>query len=224
MSFDPCEFRRDLADFAHLEQRGQMLKALEQRAAGVTDPAQLKAIQQELRALRTELTAARNRQVKLPQCPACGGRLEGHFRKCMHCASDIAWVEGVPCEPGKEPEVLAMLEKKREQAKQQEAQRQERARQQEAQRQERARQEHEAMRQAEEKQAADLKARGRKCARCSTVCLPEVMQRDLCASCAKAAQEKASKAEEIVWAWFVFLILFFILFVPGFVLLIWITY
>lgn len=144
MAFNPFDFG-DIADLAALEQRARMISTLEQRAAGATDPAQLTAIQQELRALRTELTAAKNRQRKLPQCPACGGRLEGQFRKCMHCASDIAWVEGVPCEPGKEPEVLAMLENKRERAKRQEAERRERARQ-----------EHEAMRHAEDKRAADL--------------------------------------------------------------------
>jgi len=37
-----------------------------------------------------------------PQCPVCGGKLAGQFRKCQHCASDLAWVQGRPCEPGQE--------------------------------------------------------------------------------------------------------------------------
>ena len=46
----------------------------------------------------------------LPQCPLCGGRLEGQFQKCSHCASDLSWIEGRPCEFGKEQELLAMLD------------------------------------------------------------------------------------------------------------------
>jgi hypothetical protein len=32
----------------------------------------------------------------LPQCPYCGGRLEGQFPLCMHCQSVLSWVDGVP--------------------------------------------------------------------------------------------------------------------------------
>ncbi|MDY0170701.1 MAG: hypothetical protein RBS80_29435 [Thermoguttaceae bacterium] len=181
MSFDPSSFS-DIAALAAYEQRHQMLKRLQQRADGATDPAELKAIQQELRALTTALTAAEDRKGKLPQCPVCGGRLEGQFRKCMHCACDLAWVQGQPCEPGKEPELVAMLEKR------QEANRRE-AEQREAERKKVANQAAEARRQAEERRAADLKARGRKCARCGTLRLAEEMRGNMCSLCAKTANE-----------------------------------
>lgn len=32
----------------------------------------------------------------IAQCPACGGRLVGTFRKCVHCAADLAWVAICP--------------------------------------------------------------------------------------------------------------------------------
>lgn len=37
-----------------------------------------------------------DRENALPQCPACGGRLEGVFPKCRHCASDITWITTCP--------------------------------------------------------------------------------------------------------------------------------
>ena len=42
---------------------------------------------------------SRNRQ---PSCPFCGGRLEGEYPKCKHCASDLAWRHGKPRRPGDE--------------------------------------------------------------------------------------------------------------------------
>ena len=57
--------------------------------------------------------AEESRIKRLPQCPACGGRLEGQFRKCMHCTSELSWVEGIPCELGKEHEVHERLREER---------------------------------------------------------------------------------------------------------------
>lgn len=43
---------------------------------------------------------------RLATCPLCGGTLKGQFKKCMHCASELAWVEGLPCDPAHEQELL----------------------------------------------------------------------------------------------------------------------
>jgi hypothetical protein len=75
------------------------------------EQAKLESIRSELRAIRAE----QDQEKRLPQCPVCGGRLEGQFRKCKHCTSDLVWLEGVPCEPGKEAELLARLEVQRKQ-------------------------------------------------------------------------------------------------------------
>lgn len=32
-------------------------------------------------------------------CPWCGGELPGVVKKCMHCASDVSWFGGQPCNP-----------------------------------------------------------------------------------------------------------------------------
>lgn len=74
----------------------------------------LDSIRGELQQLRLK----QEREQGLPQCPACGGRLEGEFRKCKHCTSDLVWVEGHPCEPGQEAKLLEKLEQQREQARQ----------------------------------------------------------------------------------------------------------
>ena len=77
------------------------------------------ARKQEAQARKREAqarVAEESRIKRLPQCPACGARLEGQFRKCMHCASDLAWIEGIPCELGKEHEVRERLRNEREQA------------------------------------------------------------------------------------------------------------
>lgn len=57
---------------------------------------------------------AEDRKHALPQCPWCGGRLEGKFPKCMHCASDLVWVEGTPCQPSQEATVREKLKEQRE--------------------------------------------------------------------------------------------------------------
>jgi hypothetical protein len=78
---------------------------LQARELSKQEQAKLDNIRAELRAIRSE----QERQKRLPQCPVCGGRLEGQFRKCMHCTSDLVWLEGLPCEPGKEDVLLARL-------------------------------------------------------------------------------------------------------------------
>lgn len=45
-----------------------------------------------------------------PKCPSCGGVMDGEFRKCRHCASDVAWVHGVPCLPEHESELVDHFE------------------------------------------------------------------------------------------------------------------
>lgn len=65
--------------------------------------------QDELRKIREHL----EQQERLPQCPVCGGRLEGQFRKCMHCGSALAWVEGIVCEPGQEETIQNELSRQR---------------------------------------------------------------------------------------------------------------
>ncbi len=82
MSFDPGDFN-DLADMAGMLQRQEMLNRM-----------------QNTRASRTEGPPPEDRQ-----CPLCGGRLAGEFKKCQKCGSDITWVGGMPCEPGKEEEL-----------------------------------------------------------------------------------------------------------------------
>lgn len=56
----------------------------------------------ELRSIRR--TQERDRREKekrnhQPKCPFCGGRLEGEYPKCKHCASDLAWRHGKPYPP-----------------------------------------------------------------------------------------------------------------------------
>jgi len=75
---------------------------------------------QDLRSIKSSLAeeqrarkAEEKRSKSLPQCPWCGGRLEGKFPKCQNCASDLSWVQGVPCQPGKEAEVVKLLDDKR---------------------------------------------------------------------------------------------------------------
>ncbi len=76
------------------------------------EQSKLESIRSELRAIR----AQQDREKRLPQCPVCGGRLGGQFRKCKHCTSEIVWRDGLPCEPGKEAELLARLEVTRKEA------------------------------------------------------------------------------------------------------------
>jgi hypothetical protein len=83
--FDPTDFNT-LAQLAHLEQRGQIRD-------------QLRAQLEEARAQHKEAVNRERERQQRPQCPVCGGRLEGQFRKCMHCQSNLEWVEGIPYEP-----------------------------------------------------------------------------------------------------------------------------
>ena len=70
--------------------------------------ARLQGIQREVSALRQDQADANNK----PQCPVCGGRLNGGFRKCKHCATDLIWLDGVPGEPEKEDELRAKVSEK----------------------------------------------------------------------------------------------------------------
>jgi hypothetical protein len=129
LPFDPSELG-DFANIVGVFQRKDMLRKLEQRARTTSNQADLKAIQQDIAQLVAALKAAEehqqellkhaeDRQRNLPQCPACGGRLEGHFSKCMHCASDLVWVAGSPCEPAHAAELREKLEREREILRQQ---------------------------------------------------------------------------------------------------------
>jgi len=105
MSFNPRDLH-DVADLAGIVQREKMLQKL---AQSTTDGRQLQGIASELARLRSVIKDAEERQRSLPQCPVCGGRLEGQFRKCKYCTSDLAWVQGLPCEPGKERELMLKI-------------------------------------------------------------------------------------------------------------------
>lgn len=89
-------------EFEHI----QRLQAANQRAAA---QGKLNEIERHLAADAAE----RERVAKLPRCPACGGALEGRFRKCRHCQSDIAWVGDTPCESHMVEEVTKKLEKEK---------------------------------------------------------------------------------------------------------------
>ena len=72
--------------------------------------------QEELKSVRRELRKLRDEQERtrlLPQCPVCGGRIESGYRKCKQCASDLAWVEGIPCEPGRIEELRRTIHDRR---------------------------------------------------------------------------------------------------------------
>lgn len=49
----------------------------------------------------------------MPSCPHCGGKLPGEFPKCQHCACDISWIDGEPCDPAQEPVIRAASSKKK---------------------------------------------------------------------------------------------------------------
>jgi hypothetical protein len=59
----------------------------------------------ELAAMRAEQA----REMALPQCPYCGGRIQPNFSLCQHCRNELGWVRGVACIPGTEQEVLALF-------------------------------------------------------------------------------------------------------------------
>ncbi len=83
------------------------------RESAERDTKSRKAEENARKAEENARKAEESRIGALPQCPICGGRLEGQFRKCKHCSSDLSWVEGVPCEPGKELELQERLNQKR---------------------------------------------------------------------------------------------------------------
>lgn len=88
---------------AHLRNQGQQVEAARRVAQAL-----------ELQAQATQEELARLAQ--LPQCPWCGGRIEGMFPKCMHCTSDLVWVENIPCQPAKEADLRRRLADERAQA------------------------------------------------------------------------------------------------------------
>ena len=107
---DHLENLAKLGGLIHLQGQQQ---AHQQRTKEIQELQRLRQIaEREERARKAE----ENRIKELPQCPACGGRLEGQFRKCKGCASDLSWVEGIACEPGKEHEVHERLREEREAA------------------------------------------------------------------------------------------------------------
>jgi acyl carrier protein len=92
--FDPLDFN-DQADLLGVLQRQEMLRRMKEQEnrqrsndRGGTPPE----------------PPPKNRE-----CPFCGGRLAGEFPKCPNCASDVAWVRGFPCKPGKEQEFSQWL-------------------------------------------------------------------------------------------------------------------
>ncbi len=70
---------------------------------------QLETLAQQQEKIAQGLERERKRIARLPQCPYCGGRLEGRFELCMHCRSPISWVEQIPCKPGDEVAVKRRL-------------------------------------------------------------------------------------------------------------------
>ena len=55
--------------------------------------------------LLAQQQAEQARQLALPPCPYCHGKLEGTPELCRHCRSNLSWVEGYPCKPGMEREL-----------------------------------------------------------------------------------------------------------------------
>lgn len=115
---DNLEYLAILGGLTHFgnqqKSREQSTKQLEEtrRLREATERAASLAARSAESAVRAQ-QSERDRINSLPQCPVCGGRLEGQFRKCKHCTSDLSWVEGHPCEPGKEHEVQENLDRQR---------------------------------------------------------------------------------------------------------------
>lgn len=131
------------------------------------EQAKLDALHSELKALRAAQAASNNRS-SLPQCPACGGRLEGQFKKCMHCSSELAWVAGIPCEPGKEKTVLDQIDAAR-RRKEREAQ---------------------LARELSAKRAAETEASKLPCLKCGKMTLPFDLTDHLCSLCWTTRRKK----------------------------------
>ena len=83
--------------------------------------AQNRQLSQQQVQLLNKLLAEAEREAKKPKCPACGGALEVSFRKCKHCATDLSWIDGHPCEPGQEETLKATLRKIREHKREEQA-------------------------------------------------------------------------------------------------------
>jgi len=51
---------------------------------------------------RQKMINSQNKLQSIPanrKCPWCGGLLPGIYDKCQHCASQVSWVDGLPCKP-----------------------------------------------------------------------------------------------------------------------------
>lgn len=88
-----------IEQLARLQRLGAVIEA---NRRSQEEQQKLESIRNEMAGLRQAATEDEHRQKSLPQCPACGGRLDGEFRKCKHCASDLVWIDGHVCEPGQE--------------------------------------------------------------------------------------------------------------------------
>lgn len=100
---DNLEHLAILGGIAHF--KGQQ-QALQQSARQAEEVRRLRrSAERDISARKAEEARIR----ELPQCPICGGRLEGQFRKCRHCTSDLSWIGRFPCEPGKELELQDRL-------------------------------------------------------------------------------------------------------------------
>ena len=60
--------------------------------------------------LLAQQQAEQARQLALPPCPYCHGKLEGTPELCRHCRSNLSWVEGYPCKPGMERELKKQID------------------------------------------------------------------------------------------------------------------
>lgn len=63
--------------------------------------------------LLAQQQAEQARQLTLPPCPYCHGKLEGTPELCRHCRSNLSWVEGYPCKPGMERELKKQIDETR---------------------------------------------------------------------------------------------------------------
>jgi len=58
-----------------------------------------------------EIQRGKKRGSKRTPCPVCGESLDGEYRKCKNCLSDLVWISGNACEPGQEEALKARLKK-----------------------------------------------------------------------------------------------------------------
>jgi hypothetical protein len=69
--------------------------------------------------LLAQQQAEQARQLALPPCPYCHGKIEGTPELCRHCRSNLSWVEGYPCKPGMERELKKQIDETRRLAEEQ---------------------------------------------------------------------------------------------------------